>query len=81
MEDIPSSHSGIVGKFGELYVRTGTFPKEMGRRLNRSLWLRNQARYERHAKIGEEEAREVIEVAKELSQALSSLLESSEEGR
>lgn len=81
MEDIPSSHSGIVGKFGELYVRTGTFPKEMGRRLNRGLWLRNQARYERHARIGEEEAREVIEMARELSQALSSLLESSEEGR
>ncbi len=75
MKDLPTSHGGIVGKFGELYVRTGILPREMGKELNRGLWLRSQARYERHAKIGEDEAQAMLDLATKLIAALSRELE------
>lgn len=74
LEDLPTSHSGIVGKFGELYVRDGPFPRQMGKRLNRGLWLRNRARYERHAEIGQKEVEEMLDLAAELIAALSTEL-------
>ncbi|MDH7487003.1 MAG: HEPN domain-containing protein [Anaerolineae bacterium] len=74
LEDVPSSHGGIVGKFGELYVRTGILPRELGRGLNQGLWLRNQARYERHARIGLEEAREMLDLADRFIVALTEAL-------
>jgi uncharacterized protein (UPF0332 family)/predicted nucleotidyltransferase len=75
MEDLPTSHGGIVGKLGELYVRTGILSKEMGRQLNKGLWLRAQARYDYHARIGESEARTMLDLATELIAALSKELE------
>ncbi len=32
-----SSHKGVISAFGEHFVKTGIFPKEMGRELNREL--------------------------------------------
>lgn len=71
-DDLPGSHGGIVGKFGELYVKVGKFPKETGRKVNQSLELRNQARYKFLARIGREEADSVIELASLLIEKLSS---------
>jgi uncharacterized protein (UPF0332 family)/predicted nucleotidyltransferase len=75
MEDLPASHGGIVGKLGEPYVRTGILPKEIGRELNKGLWLRAQARYDYHARIGENEARAMLNLAAELIADLSKELE------
>jgi len=75
LEDIPGSHKGVITKFGELFIKTGSLPKEMGRRLNKGLWLRNQARYERHARIGKEEAESMLDLAAEFIAALASELE------
>jgi len=79
LEDLPTSHGGVVGKFGELYIRTGTLPQELGRELNRSLWLRNQARYERHTTIGQKEAQTMLELANKLIIALTEALKSEKE--
>jgi len=70
LKDLPTSHGGIVGKFGELYVRSGILPREMGREFNRGLRLRNQARYERHAEIGEEESEAMLALVGEFIKAL-----------
>ena len=63
LDDLPGSHGGVVGKFGELYVKTGLLPGTLGRRLNRGLEARAHARYNYAAQITEEMAREVIDLA------------------
>lgn len=63
---IPSRHSGVVSKFGELFAKPGIVPKELGRRLNNALRKRNDARYEPHAVINKEDAEEIIELAQKL---------------
>lgn len=66
LDDLPGSHGGLVGKFGELYVKTGLLPGELGRRLNKGLEARANARYNYAAQITEEMAQEVIGLAEEL---------------
>ena len=71
MDELPTSHRGIVNKFGELYVKSGEVDLELGRRLNDGIRLRNKARYESHAEIGEKEAGEMIKLARALICQLS----------
>ncbi len=66
LNDIPGSHGGLVGKFGELFVQTGELPRELGRRLNRGLEARAAARYDYAAQITEDMAQEVLNLAQEL---------------
>ncbi len=63
LDDIPGSHGGVVGKFGELYVKSGEMNKALGRRLNETLELRNSARYKYQALITKKEANEAINLA------------------
>ena len=74
VKDLPSSHGGIVQKFGEVWIKSGLLPREMGRRLNKASELRNQARYEPHANIGEDEAKETLALADQFIAALSQKL-------
>lgn len=70
LKDLPTSHGGLVGKFGEIYVKPKILPKEMGKEFNRGLYLRNQARYERHADIGVREAKTMLKLAQDFIKAL-----------
>lgn len=79
MDDLPSSHSGIVNHFGEFYIRSGRLPIELSDRLRRSLAFRNQARYEWGAIIGAAEASLVLQTAEELLHILRDALTKSEE--
>lgn len=74
LEELPSSHRGIVNRFSELYVRDGPLPGEWGRGLNSGLSVRNQARYEPHVSLGEKEAQELIDLAEALIGALENRL-------
>ncbi|MCS7282335.1 MAG: HEPN domain-containing protein, partial [Anaerolineae bacterium] len=65
-DDVPGSHGGIVSLFGALYVKTGEADAELGRRLNRALQLRNEARYRPGARLAKEDAEEVIRLAQAL---------------
>lgn len=76
MPDIPGSHGGIVNKFGELFVKTGQAPKEVGRALGVALEQRNDARYEPHAQISKEQAEEMIRLGEQLQKILEKKLES-----
>ncbi len=73
-EPIPKRHGRIVQRFSRLYVLSGELPREMGRRLNRGLRLRNRARYEYHAEITERDAREMLELAESLVRVLEERL-------
>jgi uncharacterized protein (UPF0332 family)/predicted nucleotidyltransferase len=66
LPDIPGSHGGIVNKFGELYVKAGDVPKEMGRGINLALEKRNNARYEPHVQISKDQAEEIIDLGEKL---------------
>jgi len=74
LEELPCSHRGVVNRFSELYIQDGSLPKELGRRLNRGLSVRNQARYEPHIRLGKKEADEMVDLAEDLTRALEERL-------
>lgn len=74
VDDLPSTHGGIVNRFGDLFVRTGDVEPELGRRLNVALERRNRARYMMGVEVGREEAEEAIDLARKLLALLESRL-------
>jgi len=71
LDDLPSSQGGIIGKFGELFVKTKEVDDLIGRSLNRALQLRNWARYKWETKIGNDEYEEInglVEKLEEITQ-------------
>ena len=75
METIPKRHGGVAQKFGDLYVRTGIFPPEIGRNAGRFLILRNRARYDFQAEITQEHAENVIAFSRTLLKGLDEALQ------
>ena len=66
ISDLPGSHGGLSQRFGELYIKPGSIDRTVGRRLNRSLELRNAARYKFTATVSREDADSVLALAKDL---------------
>jgi uncharacterized protein (UPF0332 family) len=54
-----------VQMFGKHYVMTGLVAPEQGHKLNVHLELRNKARYDFHARITQDDARDTLALAKE----------------
>ncbi|HAW49641.1 TPA: hypothetical protein DCX16_01620 [bacterium] len=59
-----SSHRGVISQFGEHFVKTGIFPKELGEKLSKAYERRLNGDYEFAFIFSEEEAKEIIEWAK-----------------
>ena len=59
-----SSHKGVISAFGEHFIKTGVFPKEMGRELNRAFEKRQLGDYEYTFVISKREAEEMLESGK-----------------
>jgi len=74
MDDLPSTHGGIVNRFGDLFVRTGEVEAELGRKLTLALEARNRARYVIGVEVGREDAEEAIDLARKLMALLESRL-------
>ena len=70
-----SSHKGVIAAFGEHFVKTGLFPREMGRELNRAFEKRQLGDYEYTFVISDEEAEEVLQSGREFVQAVAAWLE------
>jgi uncharacterized protein (UPF0332 family)/predicted nucleotidyltransferase len=66
ISDLPGSHGGIAQRFGELFVKPGIVDRAVGRKLNRALELRNEARYKFTARISREDAESVLALAEDL---------------
>lgn len=60
-----SSHKGVISAFGEHFVKTGIFPKEMGRELNRAFEKRQLGDYEYTFVIAKKEAAEILKKGKD----------------
>ena len=56
-----STHKGVISAFGEHFVKTGIFPRELGRELNRSLEKRQISDYAYNFVISRDEAEEMLE--------------------
>lgn len=63
---LASSHGGVVGQFGKLFVLPKKVPEHLGRNLNLVLDLRAKARYKPRAQIDRKDAEFVINLAQEL---------------
>jgi uncharacterized protein (UPF0332 family) len=56
-----SSHRGVITMFGEHFIKTGVFSKELGRELNRAFAKRQIGDYTHAFAISEEESQQVLE--------------------
>lgn len=63
---LASSHGGIVGQFGKLFVLSREVDAQFGKGLNKSLRLRGQARYEPMIELTPEDAEFVIALTENL---------------
>ncbi|MEA1963673.1 MAG: HEPN domain-containing protein [Candidatus Aerophobetes bacterium] len=63
---LASSHGGIVGQFGKIFVLTKKIPEYLGRNLNLALDLRAKARYRPRAQLEPKDAEFIINLAQEL---------------
>ena len=52
-----SSHKGVISAFAEHFIKTGIFPRETGRELNRAFEKRQLGDYEYTFVISEQEAK------------------------
>ncbi len=59
-----SSHKGVISAFGERFVKTDIFPREMGRELNLAFQKRQLGDYEYDFVISKDEAGEMLETGK-----------------
>jgi len=81
MDKIPTSHGGVVIKFGEIYIiKEGLVERNVGRAMNKALALRNKSRYDRHALIGSTEAKEVFKLTEDMIRILDKALETESDG-
>ncbi|RKZ19892.1 HEPN domain-containing protein [bacterium] len=70
-----SSHKGVISLFGEHFVKTGIFEREMGKALNDAYDKRLIGDYGIGFMVSEEEAREMLETARNFVQRLKNYLE------
>jgi len=69
-----SSHKGVISAFGEHFVKTGIFPKEMGRELNRAFEKRQVGDYEYTFVIEEAEAATMLQSGREFVDTIADWL-------
>ncbi len=70
-----SSHKGVISAFGEHFVKTGTFPKEMGRELNRAFEKRQIGDYEYTFVVSNEDAEQILQSGKEFVNTIARWLD------
>ena len=69
-----SSHKAVISAFGEHFIKTEIFPKELGRELNRAFEKRQLSDYEYDFVISEVEANSMLENGRKFFAALSKRL-------
>lgn len=75
LDDLPTSHGGIVNRFVDLQVKTGVVGKEIAKAINAGLQKRNDARYKSGSEVLKEDADSLMEAAGKLQAILFSKIE------
>jgi uncharacterized protein (UPF0332 family) len=65
-----SSHKSVIAAFGEHFIKTGVFSKEMGRELNRAFEKRQLGDYESTSVVSDEDADELLSRGREFCHAV-----------
>lgn len=73
-----SSHKGVISAFGEHFVKTDIFLRDMGRELNRAFEKRQLGDYEYTFVISEEEAKKILEKGKDFVEKITQYLKKNE---
>ena len=68
------SHRGIIQKFGEAYIKTDEFDRQLGKALQRAFSLRQASDYEVYPEPDEEQVTVMMEKAQEFVKKLKELL-------
>ena len=55
-----SSHKGVISAFGQIFIKSGVLPKELGRELNKAFEKRQIGDYEYTFILSKEEAEELL---------------------
>ncbi len=71
----PKSHSGLISLFGEHFVKTQIFSKEMGRQLNRAYDKRLMGDYGTSIVINKNEAQELLNIGQNFIENITDYLE------
>ena len=71
-----SSHKGVISAFGEHFIKTKIFPKDMGRELNRAFEKRQVGDYEYTFVISEEEAVKLLQSGNDFVNNITNWLDS-----
>ena len=69
-----NSHAGVISGFSEHFVKTGIFPKEMGKAINQAFEKRQLGDYEYTLVISKTEAKEILESGKEFVKKIALFL-------
>ena len=75
LDDMPTTHGGLVHRFGDLYVRTGEADKQITRALGTGMKTRNEARYRYDVIIVEEHFVPILALATTLQNMLAEKIE------
>lgn len=70
-----SSHRGVISAFGEYFIKTGLFPRGMGRELNRAFEKRQLGDYGYTFVISKEEAKEILDSGKRFVNRIAEYIE------
>lgn len=70
-----SSHKGVISVFGERFIKTGVFGKEMSKELSRAFEKRQLGDYEYTFVISKDEAQEMIEKGEDFVEKIFVFLE------
>ena len=71
-----SSHKSVISSFGEQFVKTGVFPREMGRQVNLAFQKRQLGDYEAAFVISKEDAETLHEGAVRFVDTVAQYLQS-----
>ena len=69
-----SSHKAVISAFGQHFVKTGIFPRDMGRELNRAFQKRQLGDYEPTFVIPQAEAAELLQKGRDFEQSIVAYL-------
>lgn len=70
-----SSHKGVISVFGEHFIKTGIFKKEMSKELSRAFEKRQLGDYEYTFVISDDEARKMFENGRNFVEKIVGYLE------
>ncbi len=75
-----SSHKGVISAFGEYFIKTDIFKREMGRELNKAYQKRQLGDYEYTFVIDKMEAEEILVYGKKFVKTISQYLQVEKNG-